>query len=146
MITRPAAEKHKSATVIAQSSERRNAPANQDQSAIAQAEQIRRARGKETENVVQQERIFALLRDAEGAAGAFEDFAENEVFGGRWRVFETSCLMGFRDRRQAALDGRRRKAGDNAGCNVESDSLRNGGQGRELVSGAPGFEDSESDW
>lgn len=34
-------------------------------------------------------------------------------------------------------------AGDDAGCNVESDCLRSGGQRRESVRGAPRFENSE---
>jgi hypothetical protein len=64
---------------------------------MAKAKQILRARGKKAADVVQQKRVLAFLRDAQSAAGAFEDFADNEVFSGRGRVFEASCLMSFRD-------------------------------------------------
>jgi len=53
-------------------SAKRSRESNQDQRRIAQAEQILQARGKEAADVVQQEWVFALLRDAQGAAGPFE--------------------------------------------------------------------------
>ena len=55
---------------------------NQDQSAITHTEQILRARCEEAEDVVQQKWVFAFLRDAQGAAGTFQDLADYEMFGG----------------------------------------------------------------
>src|ERR1700676_1144469 len=110
LITRPEAEKQKSEAVIAQSSARRNAPANsnEDQSTIAEAEEILRARCKKTADVVQQKWVFAFLSDTQCAACTLEDFAYNVMLGGRGRVFESSCLMAFRYRCQTSCDRRRR--------------------------------------
>ena len=60
---------------------KRSRESNQDQSAIAQAEEVPRACGKQAEDIVQQKWVLALLRDAQGAAGALQDFADHKVFG-----------------------------------------------------------------
>jgi hypothetical protein len=66
---------------------KRSRESNQDQSAIAQAEQILRTSCKKATDIVQQKWVFALLRDAQGATCALENFADNEMLGGRGGVF-----------------------------------------------------------
>jgi hypothetical protein len=73
----------------------------------------------------------------------FKDFADNETLGGCGRVFESSCLMCFRDGCQTACDRCGRQARDDARGYVEANGFGGGWKGREPVCGAPGFEDPE---
>ena len=113
--------------------------ADESQRPVSEAEQIVWTCRDNPTHVVEQQRILALLRDAQPAARALQHFTDNEVLGRCWRVVESGGLVRFADRSQPAGD---RRCGEmvDAVCDVEGNGLRGGREGGKVVGLAPGLE------